>query len=225
MKPTRVQDEIIKDFPSFRVYRETKLSAHKGQPNPDSDRGTPHSSSDHSSSSKKQRPILRANQPLMKSRKENFRRKSRRRSSMTLHLLRPVQIYNAPQPGHWEENGRSLSRKESYLPPLHISSGLTFDSGDQLLVSAQKPLGLILEEPGEEQVVGGCFVAEVVEGSAADQAGVRVGDILVAVQNADVHKAKLEEVLGRIGDAPRVVNLRFWRRERDGNWSDYSEED
>ena len=145
---------------------------------------------------------------------------------MTLHLLRPVQIYNAPQSGYWEENGRSYSRNESSLPPLHISSGLTFDSGDQLLVSAQKPLGLILEEPEEEeQGVGGCFVAEVVEGSAADQAGVRVGDILVAVQNADVHKAKLEEVLGRIGDAPRVVNLRFWRRERDWNWSDYSEED
>lgn len=140
---------------------------------------------------------------------------------MTLHLLRPLQIYNAPRPAV-----RRRTRNKSYPSTLHISSGLTFDSGDQLLVSAQKPLGLILEEPEQEDggSGGGCFVAEVVEGSAADKAGVRSGDILVAVQNADVHKAALEEVMGRIVDAPRVVNLRFWRKERDGNWSDYEEE-
>ena len=173
-----------------------------------------------SSASNPETPILRAAQPIPKP------RTSRRRFSMTLHLLRPDEIYNAPRHHTAPTNARQRSRRrnqQSYPTPLHISSGLTFDSGDQLLVSAQKPLGLILEEP-EQEKGGGCFVAEVVEGGAAEKAGVKSGDILVAVQNADVHRASLEEVMGRIGEAPRVVNLRFWRNERDGNWSDYEDE-
>ncbi len=93
---------------------------------------------------------------------------------------------------------------------LQISTGLTFDDGDQLLVSAQKPLGMVLEERDEK----GCIVVSVEKDSAADKAGVKEGDLLVAVQNADVGRADFEEVMGRIIDAPRVVNLRFWRRER-----------
>lgn len=100
---------------------------------------------------------------------------------------------------------------------LNISTGLTFDDGDQLLISAQKPLGLILEEREDNPTAtsqNGCFVAEVVPDGEADRAGVRVGDILVAVQNADVSSSSLEDVMSRIANAPRVVNLRFWRRER-----------
>ncbi len=108
---------------------------------------------------------------------------------------------------------------------LQISSGLTFDDGDQLLVSAQKPLGILLEERGGgddphseiDENAGehmGCIVSEIVEGGAADKAGVREGDLLVAIQNVDVGNASFEEVMQRIQDSPRVVNLRFWRKER-----------
>ena len=92
---------------------------------------------------------------------------------------------------------------------LKISSGLSFDDGDQLLVSAQKPLGLILEEgdDGDNKVI----VTDVLENSSASRAGIQVGDWLVAIQNADVSQVGLDEILRRIGDAPRVVNLRFHR--------------
>lgn len=93
---------------------------------------------------------------------------------------------------------------------LQISSGLTFDDGDQLLVSAQKPLGMVLEEREEK----GCVVVTVTKDGAAFNAGIREGDLLVAVQNADVGKSDFEEVMERVSSAPRVVNLRFWRRER-----------
>ena len=92
---------------------------------------------------------------------------------------------------------------------LKISSGLSFDDGDQLLVSAQKPLGLILEEDNDGERV---IVTEVLEDSSASRAGIEVGDWLVAIQNADVSHVGLDEILRRISDAPRVVNLRFHRR-------------
>jgi len=127
-------------------------------------------------------------------------------------------------------NGKTYhGRKET---ELKVSTGFTFDDGDQLLVSATKPLGLILEERGiedggfysissadeqqQKNLPNGCVVAEVQRNSAAERAGVRQGDFLVAVQNADVTVADLEEVMKRINDAPRVVNLRFWRRECEG---------
>lgn len=91
---------------------------------------------------------------------------------------------------------------------LYISSGLSFDDGYQILVSAQKPLGMVLEE--SENGVG-CVVAEIDVTGSAYQGGVRVGDWLVAVQNADVSLYSIEQVLDRIIKAPRVVNLRFQR--------------
>mmetsp|Transcript_55487 Transcript_55487/g.166392 ORF Transcript_55487/g.166392 Transcript_55487/m.166392 type:complete len:156 (-) Transcript_55487:309-776(-) len=94
---------------------------------------------------------------------------------------------------------------------LSIGTGLTFDDGDQILVSAQKPLGIILEEREEGGVDSGCLVAEVGDDSAVARAGVQVGDWLVAVQNADVSRNSIEQVMSRIGNAPRVVNLRFQR--------------
>ena len=48
-------------------------------------------------------------------------------------------------------------------------------------------------------------------GSAA-RAVVKVGDVLVAIQNASVQGQSLEYVLDFIGKAPRVVNLRFLRK-------------
>lgn len=92
---------------------------------------------------------------------------------------------------------------------LSISTGLTFDDGDQLLVSAQKPLGLILEE--EEENIKKVVVTQVMENSSASRAGVQVGDWIVAVQNADVSQVGLDEVMRRISEAPKVVNLRFHR--------------
>lgn len=88
-----------------------------------------------------------------------------------------------------------------------ISSGLTFDDGEQLLVSLQKPLGIVLEERDEL----GCMVIEVNEGGSAFGAGIEAGDVLVAVNNADASAMTLEEVMQRIVNAPRVVNLRFLR--------------
>jgi len=91
-----------------------------------------------------------------------------------------------------------------------ISSGFTFtdDDDDQILVSLQKPLGIVLEQDTEGPIV----VANVDKGGSADRAGVMMGDILLAIQNASVEKADLSEVLTFIGNAPRVINLRFLRR-------------
>eukprot|EP00957_Ditylum_brightwellii_P141008 10742432-Ditylum_brightwellii.AAC.1 len=106
---------------------------------------------------------------------------------------------------------------------LKISTGLTFSDEEQILVSTQKPLGIILEEVVKVEndndessgsgisSGGGCFVADVIKEGNAYQGGVRIGDILVAVQNMDVSQSSLEDVMERIGNAPRVVNLRFLR--------------
>ena len=51
----------------------------------------------------------------------------------------------------------------------------------------------------------------LLQGGSADSAGIKVGDVLLAVQNASVENADLEEVLNFIGNAPKVINLRFLR--------------
>lgn len=141
---------------------------------------------------------------------------------MNIRLLRPIRpVYIYENSIHYYDTGHDRGRIGSRLETkLQISSGLTFDDGDQLLVSAQKPLGIVLEE---RTIVGneddpkitnmGCIVIEVVAGGVAEKAGVREGDYLVAVQNVDVGFASFEEVMKRIADAPKVVNLRFWRKE------------
>lgn len=97
-------------------------------------------------------------------------------------------------------------------PRMQLSSGLTFDDGEQRLVSVQKPLGLLLEEVDGPR--RGVVVATVsAEGSAAG-AGVLAGDVLLAVNNQAVSAASLEQVMGLIQAAPRVVNLRFARTKR-----------
>ena len=100
-----------------------------------------------------------------------------------------------------------------------IGTGFNFDDGDQILVSAQKPLGIVLEEKEEGGEGGGCVVAEFADPStsAVAKAGVEVGDWLQAINNADVSKASIEEVMKRIITAPKVVNLRVQRpwRERE----------
>lgn len=108
-------------------------------------------------------------------------------------------------------DGTGLAMPSSPPSPLRVSSGLTFDDGDQLLVSAQKPLGLVLEERATPDGAEGCVVAEADASGSAFRAGVRVGDQIVAVQNADVVQSPIEEILDRISKAPRVVNLRFRR--------------
>mmetsp|Transcript_140 Transcript_140/g.307 ORF Transcript_140/g.307 Transcript_140/m.307 type:complete len:142 (-) Transcript_140:53-478(-) len=90
-----------------------------------------------------------------------------------------------------------------------ISSGFSFSDGEQLLVSLQKPLGILLEQESQGPII----VAEVNQGGSADGAGVIVGDVLLAVQNASVESADLDEVLAFIGNAPRVLNLRLLRKE------------
>ena len=91
---------------------------------------------------------------------------------------------------------------------LMIGTGFTFNDGEQILVSAQKPLGLLLEETLEGRV----FVAEVVPNSSASRSGVQVGDIILAVQNANVSEDSVEEVMARIAQSPKVVNFRFARQ-------------
>jgi len=95
-----------------------------------------------------------------------------------------------------------------------ISSGFSFDDGDQLLVSAQKPLGMVIaekvvEESNSERI--GCYVSEIDESGSAYRSGVREGDWLVAVQNMDVSRSPFEDVMERIINSPKVVNLRFLR--------------
>jgi S1-C subfamily serine protease len=104
-------------------------------------------------------------------------------------------------------------------PALQLSSGLTFDDGEQILISAQKPLGLLLEESdsygGENGAeLCGTFVAGLDESGSAGRAGVQAGDILLAVNNQDVARSSLEAVMARLAQAPRVVNLRFRRPDR-----------
>jgi C-terminal processing protease CtpA/Prc len=90
-----------------------------------------------------------------------------------------------------------------------VSSGFSFDDGNQVLVSVQKPLGIVLEQNDgfSKEIV----VVSVDKSRSACRAGVQVGDVLVAVQNANVEQESLDRVLELIGRAPRVVNLRFAR--------------
>lgn len=88
-----------------------------------------------------------------------------------------------------------------------VSGGFSFSDGEQVLVSVQKPLGLVLEQDED----GPILVTEVDPAGSAGRAGVQAGDVLVAVQNASVETADLNQVLGFIGQLPRVVNLRFVR--------------
>ena len=98
---------------------------------------------------------------------------------------------------------------------LQLSSGLTFSDGEQILVSTQKPLGLVLEE-AREGAVPQCVVAGFVdERCAVAEAGVRVGDGLLSVNNQDLSSASLERVLDHVAAAPRAVNLRFAKRTGD----------
>lgn len=101
-----------------------------------------------------------------------------------------------------------LSRTTRIPSPLYISSGFSFDDGTQILVSVQKPLGMVLEQDDDDSFI---TVAELQLNGAAAGAGVLAGDVLVAVQNRDVRNAPLEPVLDLIGQAPRVLNLRFVR--------------
>ena len=73
----------------------------------------------------------------------------------------------------------------------------------------KEPLGVVIEQ---EEAPGPIFVTQVNSGSSADGAGILVGDVLLAVQNASVQNASLDEVLAFIGNSPRGINLRFLRR-------------
>jgi hypothetical protein len=169
---------------------------------------------------------IRKNRSCLHAKPKNRNRPLRNRRINNFCLLRPVQVRpildNDGISSTFSNKGVS-SRSERFETKLQISSGLTFDDGDQLLVSAQKPLGILLEERGDSSSIDGknssdlhmgCIVSELTPGGAAEKAGVKEGDLLVAVQNVDVGNASFEEVMQRIGDAPRVVNLRFWRKER-----------
>lgn len=96
-------------------------------------------------------------------------------------------------------------------PVLQLSSGLTFEDGEQILISVQKPLGLLLKERDAGETGGGVVVAAVGDEGSAAAAGVLEGDWLLAVNNQDVSAAGLEEVMARIVAAPRALNLRFAR--------------
>ena len=88
-----------------------------------------------------------------------------------------------------------------------ISSGFSFEDGEQILVSVQKPLGILLEQDTD----GPIMVTEIDPAGSAGRAGVRIGDVLLAVQNASVEQADLDSVLDFIQRGPRVINLRLLR--------------
>ncbi|KAL3797640.1 hypothetical protein HJC23_013472 [Cyclotella cryptica] len=101
-----------------------------------------------------------------------------------------------------------------------IGTGFSFNDGEQILVSVQKPLGIILEQDSTPSDMspssqGPITVTDVDLNGSAARAGVQVGDTLLAVQNVSVEFMDLNEVLDLIGGAPRVLNLRFLRRERE----------
>jgi predicted metalloprotease with PDZ domain len=104
---------------------------------------------------------------------------------------------------------------------LFVSSGFSFQDGDQVLVSVQKPLGIILEErqaqpqddSNDDETAGTViFVTEMDPDGSASRAGVLTGDVLLAVQNASVENRSLEYIMAFLAQAPRVVNLRFLRQ-------------
>jgi hypothetical protein len=94
-----------------------------------------------------------------------------------------------------------------------IGSGFSFQDEHQILVSVQKPLGLVLEQDQGDDTKDAMIVvaAETDPNGTGAMAGVQVGDVLVAVQNTSVEGRPLEEVLRIIGSAPNVLNLRFLR--------------
>eukprot|EP00532_Pseudo-nitzschia_australis_P017143 CAMPEP_0168266454 /NCGR_PEP_ID=MMETSP0141_2-20121125/12477_1 /TAXON_ID=44445 /ORGANISM="Pseudo-nitzschia australis, Strain 10249 10 AB" /LENGTH=173 /DNA_ID=CAMNT_0008206383 /DNA_START=224 /DNA_END=744 /DNA_ORIENTATION=+ len=88
-----------------------------------------------------------------------------------------------------------------------IGTGFSFEDGEQILVSVQKPFGIVLEQGGDtnsidenatndDQIV----VTEVDPNGSVGRAGVRTGDVLVAVQNASTISADLTEVLDFIAN-------------------------
>lgn len=100
-----------------------------------------------------------------------------------------------------------------------IGTGFSFNDGKQVLVSLQKPLGILLEqqqpqeaEDHDKDYSHPVVVAQVDPNGSAGRAGVQEGDILVAVQNTSVETESLEYVMDFMAQAPRVVNLRFIRR-------------
>jgi hypothetical protein len=110
---------------------------------------------------------------------------------------------------------------------LLVSSGFSFQDGEQVLVSVQKPLGIIIEvrqareqqkddtgdDDGYDETAGTVIVvAEMDPAGSASRAGVLRGDVLLAVQNASVDNRSLEYVMAFLAQAPRVVNLRFLRQ-------------
>jgi C-terminal processing protease CtpA/Prc len=90
-----------------------------------------------------------------------------------------------------------------------VGTGFSFDDGEQILVSVQKPFGIVLEQDVDNRMI---IVAEVDPFGAAGRAGVWEGDVLVAVQNASIENKDLDDVMEFIQSGPRVMNLRFKRR-------------
>jgi predicted metalloprotease with PDZ domain len=91
-----------------------------------------------------------------------------------------------------------------------VSSGFSFNDGEQILVSAQKPWGITLVQNPD---TGTIFVVDMDFNGSAGKAGVQVGDVLVAIQNASTENVDLDSVLEFIKNGPRVMNLRFVREE------------
>jgi len=74
----------------------------------------------------------------------------------------------------------------------------------RLTVQLQKPLGLILEESD----LGGCFIAELLEGGAAEKGGVLMaGDSIESANAFDCRGEELDEVLEVFADAGSTINL------------------
>ena len=97
---------------------------------------------------------------------------------------------------------------------LGLGTGFEFDDGRQLLVSVQKPIGMMLEQDTAAEgsdAQDGCIVAGVLDDSAASRAGIEAGYRLLAVNNMDVRNEDLDQVMDLLQRSSRVVNLRFER--------------
>jgi len=83
-----------------------------------------------------------------------------------------------------------------------------------LEVSAEKPLGIVLEE-NEENMAKGVFCAECAEDSSGFTAGIRNGDVITVVDGTETSDFTFEQVMGLLQQAESPVAISLERKEVD----------
>ena len=98
---------------------------------------------------------------------------------------------------------------------LGLGTGFEFDDGRQLLVSVQKPIGMMLEQDtAAEGSMPGWMRRWCARRFAASRAGIEAGYRLLAVNNMDVRNEDLDQVMTASG--AHVSSTRFRTAEQRG---------